>query len=125
VNRQFAPSWEPLTTIATGRFTLVDGTVLNTECEVLGLNTPFGSIVKSASSNSRSCADLSMPVVSWTPRGVAKPSSVTSFLMSTRFVPVASATVSVVHASPVLFATGHTLSSKTRLTPSSSETAGV
>jgi hypothetical protein len=87
------------------RFTDVDGIVLNTSCDMFaaGLNTPDRVIEKSASSRSRSNADLSMPVMSCTARGVANCTFVKSFL-SACCAFAASSMESVVHPNPDVFA---------------------
>src|SRR5262249_34568043 len=92
------------------RATDVDGTVENTACDrfAAGLNTPLMVQVKSASSSSVSRADLSMPVTSWTPRGVANCRLVKSLRRSCRVL-VASPTLNVVHARPVDLAIGGSL----------------
>ena len=52
------------TVIDVVRATDVDEMVFQTVCDVAELKTPFSVILKSASSSSRSFADLSTPVMS-------------------------------------------------------------
>jgi len=101
VNRHSLASVCPDTASDTVRATEVDGTVLKVTCDALAasLKTPLRLMEKSASRSSRSIADLSTPVTSCTPRGVANWKAVTSFLMAFG-VPLESSTDSVVHPRP-------------------------
>jgi hypothetical protein len=95
----------------TVRATELDGTVLNTawlDVVAVGLNGPFNVIDASANRRMRSIADLSTPVVSCTPRGVASSKLVKSLMMA-RTVPPLSSTDSVVIPKPDCFAIGLSL----------------
>src|SRR4051794_35382790 len=94
----FARVWDATTSVQV-RWTDVEVTVFSAVCEVAALNTPFGVHVKSARSSSRSYADLSRPVTSWTPRGVANWRSVMSLMIATG-VPPESSRLAVVHPRP-------------------------
>src|ERR1044072_3685410 len=92
----------PLTTMVTVRTVLLEPAVDSTgkALSVSSLWTPDGTHVKSASSNSRSNADLSRPVTSCTVLGVEKLSAVVSFLMSFS-EPAALSTLNVVQPRPL------------------------
>lgn len=75
------------TTIDVARFTVPALKSRNTRCDTAALNTPDRFSVKSPSNWSRSCANLSIPVMSWIARGVAKSKLVQSLRTSTTVVP--------------------------------------
>ena len=97
------PRETALTVVDVVRSTDVDGTVRNTRCAPVALNTPFKVTLASARRRSRSMADLSTPVVSCTARGVLISQFVTSLRISVG-VPALVSTLSVVCARPVALA---------------------